>query len=86
MWDWINNILAHWQFVFINGLIDYLGDMFVLPTAGRFIGPLGGYFSSGLTFTAKQAAQNTGYFQGLGAMMGSWGGQAPAQGAPGARL
>lgn len=68
MWEWLNNILNAWQFVFINGFIDYLGVNFTGPLISRTIGPMGDYIASGLTFTAKQAAQGTSYFSGMGGM------------------
>lgn len=70
MFDWFNNILATWQYIFINGFIDYLGVNFTGPLIERTLGPMGAYISSGLTFTAKQAAQGVSYFSGLGGSLG----------------
>ena len=75
MFEWFTSILAHWHFIFINGAIDYLADNFTNPLITRTLGGMGAYVANGLTFTAKQEARATSYFQGLGGTVSSmWGG------------
>lgn len=80
MFEWVTNILAHWHFIFINGAIDYLADNFTNPLIVRTLGNMGGYVANGLTFTAKQEARGTSYFQAMGGSIGSmWGGGSTAK-------
>lgn len=82
MFEWFTNILNAWQFIFINGFIDYLGINFSGPLISRTLGPMGDYLSSGLIFTAKQAAQSTSYFSGLGSSVMGWARPATMRGGP----
>lgn len=65
MFDWFNNIFNQWQYIFIYGLTDWLGDNFSGPLLSRG-GMMGAYVNSGLVFAAKQAVPATSYFTGLG--------------------
>lgn len=81
MLEWFTNILNMWQFIFINGFIDYLGVQFTGPLIGNTFGNMGAYLESGLIFTAKQAAQTTSYFSSMGGSLSSmWGGSGRAGG------
>ena len=81
MLEWFTNILNMWQFIFINGFIDYLGVQFTGPLIGNTFGNMGAYIESGLIFTAKQAAQTTSYFSSMGGSLSSmWGGGGRAGG------
>lgn len=81
MIEWFTNILNMWQYIFINGAIDYIGTQFTGPLIANTFGGMGAYIESGLIFTAKQAALTTSYFSGMGGSLSSmWGGGGRAGG------